>query len=180
MESRQPSFLPLALKTIVVHTVTYFVMGLLASTILDYSTWYAGEVLRGFMRQTSDRMVMAGPLFQPIRGLLFAVVFYLLRDALFGRKYGWLIMWAMLVIVGILSPFGPSPGSVEGMIYSVLPFSMHLKGWPEVMLQALVFSLLLAYWVNHPDKRWLTWVLVALFIVVMALPALGLLMGPAP
>ena len=88
-------------------------------------------------------------------------------------------MWAVLVIVGILSPFGPSPGSIEGMIYTVLPFSMHLKSWPEVMLQALFFSLLLTYWVNHPGKRWLTWLLVAALIIVMALPALGLLMGQA-
>jgi len=179
MESRQPSFLPLALKTIVVHSVTYFVMGLLASTLLDYGAWYAGEPLRSFMRQTSDPMVMAGPLLQPIRGLLFAVVFYLLRDALFGKKYGWLVMWATLVIVGILSTFGPSPGSIEGMIYSILPFAMHLKGWPEVMLQALFFSLLLTYWVDHPGVKWLTWLLVAVFVVIMLLPALGLLMGQA-
>ena len=180
MESRQTSFVPLVLKTIVVHTITYFIMGLLASTILDYSAWYAGETLRGFMRQTSDPMVMAGPLLQPIRGFLFAAVFYLLRDALFGKKNGWLIMWAVLVIVGILSPFGPSPGSIEGMIYTVLPFSMHLKGWPEVILQALFFSLLLTYWVNHPGAKWLTWLLVAIFVVIMVLPALGLLMGPVP
>ena len=180
MESRQPSFLPLALKTIVVHTVTYFIMGLLASTILDYGAWYAGETLRSFMRQTSDPMVMAGPLLQPIRGLLFAVVFYLLRDAFFGRKYGWLVMWVTLVIVGILSPFGPSPGSIEGMIYTILPLPMHLKGWPEVILQALFFSLLLTYWVNHPGVKWLTWLLIAVFVVIMVLPALGLLVGQAP
>jgi hypothetical protein len=48
------------------------------------------------------------------------------------------------------------------------------------MLQALFFSLLLYYWVNHPGKKWLTWLLIAVFVVILVLPALGLLMGQAP
>jgi len=175
MEAQEIKFIPLAAKTIVVHTVTYFVMGLLASTLLNYGSWYAESYLSGFMRQIDDPMVMAGPLFQPIRGLLFAVVFYLLRDVLFGRKNGWLIMWVILVFVGILSTFGPSPGSVEGMIYTIVPFLDHFKGWPEVMIQALLFALILTYWVEYPQKRWLTWLLVAAFVIVLLLPTMGLL-----
>ena len=176
MNSEKPKFLPIALKTIIVHTVTYFVMGLIASTLLNYGAWYAETSLRSLMRQTSEPLVMAGPLFQPIRGFLFAVAFYLLRDVLFGKKNGWLVMWITLVIVGILSPFGASPGSIEGMIYTILPFGYHLKGWPEVMLQALFLSLLLCYWVNHPGKKWLSWLLGILFGVMILLPTLGLLL----
>ena len=176
MNSEKPKFVPIALKTIIVHTVTYFVMGLIASTLLNYGAWYAETSLRSLMRQTSEPLVMAGPLFQPIRGFLFAVAFYLLRDVLFGKKNGWLVMWITLVIVGILSPFGASPGSIEGMIYTILPFDYHLKGWPEVMLQALFLSLLLCYWVNHPGKKWLSWLLGILFGVVVLLPTLGLLL----
>ena len=47
-------------------------------------------------------------------------------------------------------------------------------------LVALFFSLLLTYWVNHPGVKWLTWLLVVVFVVIMLLPALGLLVGPAP
>lgn len=177
MEEQEVKFVPLALKTIVVHTVTYFIMGLLASTLFDYGSWYAEPPLSNFMRQIDDPLVMAGPIFQPLRGFLFAIVFYLLRDLLFGRKNGWLIMWAVLVLVGVLSTFGPSPGSIEGMVYTILPLGDHLKGWPEVMIQALLFALLLTYWVEHPEKRWLTWLLVAIFVVVTVLPALGLLLG---
>jgi hypothetical protein len=175
MEAQEVKFIPLVMKTIVVHTVTYFFMGLIASTLLDYGSWYAESYLRGFMRQIDDPLVMAGPLFQPIRGFLFAVVFYLLRDIFFGRKNGWLIMWVMLVFVGILSTFGPSPGSVEGMIYTIVPFSDHIKAWPEVMIQALLFSLLLTYWVEHSEKRWLNWLLGAIFVIVLILPVMGLL-----
>lgn len=178
--SQEVRFWPLAAKTIVAHTVTYFIMGLLASTLLDYASWYAEPELSGFMRQLDDPMVMAGVLFQPLRGLLFAVAFYLLRGQLFGRPNGWLIMWAMLVLLGILSTFGPAPGSIEGMVYTILPFAYHLRGWPEVMGQALIFSWLLTYWVTHPEKRWLSWLLAAAFVVALLLPLLGFLaMGVA-
>lgn len=177
MNDEQPTFLGIALKTIVVHTVTYFFMGLLASLLLDYSTRFADPSLSLLMRQTDDPWVMAGPLFQPIRGILFAIVFYFLREVFFGRKNGWLLMWLVLVIVGIFSTFGPTPGSIEGVIYTTLPWWTHVFGLPEVILQALLFSVILYYWVNHPEKRWLSWVLGAAFLVCLALPLLGLLLG---
>ena len=177
MTTERPGFLGILLKSAVVHTITYFVAGLLALIFVDYASRYADPQVALYMRQTDDPLVMAGPLFQPIRGLLFGLVFFLLRDALFGKKNGWLVMWVMLIVVGILSPFGPSPGSIEGMIYTVWPLSAHLWGLPEVLLQSLALSLVLVYWVNHPEKRWLSWVLTILFVVLMLLPVLGLLAG---
>jgi hypothetical protein len=111
MNQTRPIFSEAVIKTIVTHTVTYFIMGLLASTILDYTRFFADSNLNLMMRQTNDPWVMIGPLFQPIRGLLFGIVFYLLREPFFGKKNGWLVMWFMLVVVGIISTFGPTPGS---------------------------------------------------------------------
>ena len=45
-------------------------------------------------------------------------------------------MWAMLVVVGILGTFGPTPGSLEGIFFTVFPLSDHFRGLPEVLLQA--------------------------------------------
>ena len=129
------------------------------------------------MRPTDDLLVTAGPLFQPIRGVLFGLVFYLLRDVLFGKRNGWLIMWAVLVVVGIFSTFGPSPGSVEGLIYTTVPIGGHLFGLIEVLVQSLLLSFVMFYWVNHPDKRWITWVSVVIFVIAMLLPILGLLVN---
>ena len=180
MNGRQPTFAELALKTIVVHTVTYFVCGLLAFTLLDYERHFADPNVHILMRQTNEPMVMAGPLFQPIRGLLFAIAFFPLRSVLFGQKRGWLAMWLMLVMVGILSTFGPCPGSVEGMIYTVFPIGLQLFGMSEVLAQSLLLSVILCYWVDHPQKQWLTWLLILAFCLVLVLPALGLLLGPNP
>ena len=175
MNNTQPGFAGLAVRTIVVHTITYFLMGLLASTLLGYAEYFAAPWMACWMRQTDDPLVMAGPLFQPIRGLIFALAFYPLRGVLFDKKRGWLVMWWLLVALGILSTFGPAPGSVEGMLYTVIPISQQLTAWLEVVPQALLLSLILFYWVNHPEKRWLTWLLVAVFIVLLLMPALGLL-----
>jgi len=177
MQDNQPSLLSLTARTIVVHSITYFLMGLLASTLLGYAESFARPWMACWMRQTDDPIVMAGPLFAPLRGVIFALAFYPLRETLFGRKNGWLIMWWLLVALGILSTFGPAPGSIEGMVYTIIPISQQLTGWLEVIPQALLLSVILFYWVNHPEKRWLNWLLGAIFVVMLLLPALGLLVG---
>jgi hypothetical protein len=115
------------------------------------------------MKQMASPWVMVGPLFQPLRGVVFASVFYPLRGLLFGKKYGWLLMAWILIAIGILSTFGPASGSIEGMIYTTTPIRYQLRGWLEVVPQALLFSALLCYWVNHASKRWLNWMLGVVF-----------------
>jgi hypothetical protein len=165
----------LTFKTVTVHTVTYSLVGLLAFSALDYSRWFAEEPMKAVMRQTDDPWLMAGPLLQPARGLLFALAFYPLRGPLFGGKGGWRVLWLELVVLGILSPFGPAPGSVEGMIYTTWPPEFHLIGLPEVLLQSFLLSVVLHYWVRHPEQTWLSWTLGILLFLVLSLPALGLL-----
>ncbi len=175
MNQKRPSLIETIVKTAITHTVTYLVIGWLASTLLNYARFYAESSLHLFMRQTSDPWVMAGPLFQPIRGILFGIVFYLLREEFFAKKNGWLTMWIVLVVVGIFGTFGPTPGSLEGMLYTVLPLSDHLRGLPEVLLQSLALSVMLFYWIRHADKKWLSWAMGILFVLFMTFPALGLL-----
>ena len=174
-----PSFPVLTLKTVVVHTITYFVAGILAFTLGGYEKTFSDPPLSYFMRPTSDPLVMAGPLFQPIRGVIFASAFYPLRSVLFGERRGWLVLWWLLLALGVLSTFGPSPGSVEGMIYTTIPPLKQILGLWEVLLQSLLFSVILFYWVNHPEKRWLSWTLGVAFSIVIILPVLGLLVGGA-
>ena len=173
----------LTLKTVVVHTITYFVAGILAYTLGGYEKTFSEPPLSHFMRPTSDPLVMAGPLFQPIRGVIFALALYPVRNVLFAERRGWLILWWLLLALGVLSTFGPSPGSVEGLIYTVIPPLDQILGLWEVLLQSFLFSVILFYWVNHPEKRWFSWTLGIAFSIVMILPVLGLLVSqptPAP
>ena len=169
-----PGFAGLAVKTIVVHSITYFAVGALAAHFLDYAASFASP--DSGMRPMTSPWVMAGPLFQPIRGVVFATVFYMLRSHLFGTRYGWLRMSWMLVAVGIPATFGPASGSLEAMVYTPVPIWAQMRGWLEVVPQAVLMSALLAYWVDHPQKRWLNWLLGVGFVLMMAMPILGLVM----
>jgi hypothetical protein len=174
-DGRRPSLSSLTVKTVIVHTVTYFVAGVLAYTLGDYEKTYSEPPLSYFMRPTSDPWVMAGPLFQPVRGVIFALAFYPFRDVLFAERGGWLRMWWLLVALGILSTFGAAPGSVEGLIYTIIPPRAQILGLWEVLLQSLLLSAVLSYWVHHSTKRWLGWTLGVAFCIVNILLVLGLL-----
>jgi hypothetical protein len=98
-----------------------------------------------------------------------------LRERLFGGRYGWLLMGWMLIALGILGTFAAPPGSMEGFIYTTVPVWIQLRGYLEIVPQALLLSAFLCYWVNKPGKKWVTWVLSIIFCLTMALPVLGLL-----
>jgi hypothetical protein len=172
---KQPTFTSIGLKATVIHTVTYFLAGLTAYSLFNYSASFVDPALSSLMRPTDDPLVQAGVLFQPIRGILFGLVFYLLRDVLFQKKYGWLVAWIMLVVVGIYSTFGTAPGSIEGLIYTKASFGNLWGGGLEVITQSLLLSVLTCYWVNHPEKKWLNWLFGICFFIAMVLPAMGLL-----
>jgi len=172
---RRLGFSVLTLKTVIVHTVTYFLAGVLAYKLGGYEKAFSQPPLSYLMRPTSDPLVMAGPLFQPIRGIIFASALYPLRKVLFAERRGWLILWWLLLALGVLSTFGPASGSVEGLIYTIIPPWSQILGLWEVLLQSLLFSAILFYWVNHPGKRWLDWTLGVAFSIVIILPVLGLL-----
>jgi hypothetical protein len=76
LDGPAPRFAGLFAKTAVVHTVTYFFMGALAASVLHYKEAFARPEVACWMRQLNDPWLMAGPLFQPLRGLVFALAFY--------------------------------------------------------------------------------------------------------
>lgn len=172
MQGSQPRFLPLAVKTAVCHTITYFCMGLLAYHFLHYAEKFA-QPCSG-MRPASDSLVRAGLLFQPLRGVLFATVFYPFRERLFGHVGGWLLMGWMLICLGILGTFSPASGSMEGFIYSVTPIRQQVQGWLEIVPQALLLSALLCYWFNHPEKKWIGFTLSVVTVLLVGVVILGL------
>jgi hypothetical protein len=106
------------------------------------------------------------------------MVFYLLRESFFRRSRGWLILWATLVVIGIIGQFTGGLGSIEGLVYSRIPVLFQLLLLPEVFIQTFLLSVLLFYWINHPQK-WLNWSLGIAFFLILFFAALGLLV-PAP
>lgn len=172
MQDPQPRFVPLAAKTVVSHTVTYFLMGALAYNFLHYADFINNP--NSGMHATTSLWVTMGPALQIFRGILFASIFYLFREQFFGRKDGWLRMAWMLVGIGILGTFAAPAGSLEGFIYTTTPFRMQIRGYLEIVTQAVLLSALLCYWVNHPGKKVLSGVLTAGYATAVGLPLLAL------
>jgi len=175
MNNPQPSFRSILYRTIISHTVTYFVTGVIAAILLDYSTRMIRPDVAPIIRKITDPILIASPLFQPFRAALLAIVFYLLRDVLFSNRKGWLIMWCLLVVIGILTPFSASWGGIEGMIFFKFPLWDHIVGWPEVFSQTFLLSVILTYWVDHPKSKRLRVILFVGFILAMLLPIIALL-----
>jgi hypothetical protein len=169
------SLASISLKAMLVHMVTYFVIGFISFSLFDYSARYADPLLGNYMRQTTHPLIAAGPLFQVFRGLLFGLVFFLLREIYFKQKNGWLPIWLTLLILGIFSTFGPSPSSIEGVLYTNVPVYFHLIGLPEVVVQSFLLAYLTHFWVTHPEKKWLGWVFGIAFAIVVLMSTMGIL-----
>ena len=80
----------------------------------------------------------------------------------------------MLIGIGILGTFAAPAGSLEGFIYTTAPVASQLRGYLEIVTQALLLSALLCYWVNHPGKKWLSWTLGIAYVICAGLPLLSL------
>lgn len=145
-------FVSFSLKVIVAHTVTYFIFGLIMSNLFNYAELFEQEIVRDFMRSIDSEYVLLGPLLQPVRGLVFAIGIWPLKNLIIRSNYGWLILWNVIVVFGILSTPAAAPCSIEGMLYSKLPLNFHLIGLPEILLQTLTFSLFIVWWIKPKSK----------------------------
>ena len=158
------------------HMISYFMLGIIASILLDYQTAFENPPMSYFMRPTDSPWIAAGPMLQVIRGLIFSIVLWFFKESILFKKYGWLRLWGLLVGLSILSTTGPAPGSIEGMIYTKIPIVDQLKGYFEVVPQTLLFSILLYYWNRKPKKVW-NIVSIVLIIIMFFFCTMGFLVA---
>jgi hypothetical protein len=148
-----PPFLRFATRVVACHVVTYLVCGLVFSNLLDYASRWQ-DPLFAFMRPLDSPWVALGPALQVVRGLVLAIALYPFRGVFLREDKGavWLAM--LLIGIGVLSTYGPAPGSLEGLVYTRLPLAMHLFGLPEVLIQAAAFCVVLVAWNRRPHRAW--------------------------
>lgn len=158
------------------HVVTYTIAGLIASTLFDYASWWETEPMAN-MRPLDSPMVALGPSLQVFRGVLMGLVLYPFRQVLLDEGRGWLKLWLLLAVLGILSTYGPAPGSIEGMIYTDLPLPFHVFGVPEVYGQSLAFAACFVGWHRRPHKAW-GLVMGVLMVLTVLVSAAGVFLAP--
>lgn len=132
------------LKVTITHVLTYIACGIIFSQIFGYQNSLADAG----MRDMDSIIVGLAPLFQIIRGLLFAVVLWWIKDAFIEKRYGWLKLWIILMILGIFNTPGTSPGSIEGFIYLLPanePLSLQIGGLLEILTQTFLFSFFVTF-----------------------------------
>jgi hypothetical protein len=175
-DPNSPPFSTFAFRVTTCHVVTYFVAGVFAVAVLDYRGQFASEALACFMRPVSDPFVALGPTFQFGRGLILAAALFPFRRVFLNAPRGWLLLWGLFLGLAILSPVGPSPGSVEGFIYTKVPIRQQMIGWFEALPQTLAFSGLVVSWHLRPHRAW-AWMMTGLSVIVVMLSLAGYFLG---
>ena len=160
----------------VIHFVTYCVFGLIFSTVFNYPALFALPEMAIFFRPTTSIWVLAGPLFQFIRGPIMALAIYPFRKVILNNKRGWILLWGLFVALAILSPAGAAPSSIEGIVYSVLPLWFHLVGLAEILLQTLALSFLFYLWEQNPEEKKIWIPVVLVFSVLLVMVVWGLIL----
>ena len=133
-------------KATIAHVFAYTVVTLIAIPRTINYIDFAVELL-GFkpLDEISIGAVLIG---QIIRGVLFGIVIWWIKDSIIGKKLGWLKLWGILVILGIFNTYGPAHGSIQGLLYLApienMPASMSL-GILETLAQPLLFSIIVTY-----------------------------------
>ena len=82
-------------RTTAIHFVTYFLAGLVGSSLLDYRRAFEQPVIRDYMVAFGSTAVFLGPALQVVRGLIFGLVLLLFHDSIASRL-GWLWLWPWL------------------------------------------------------------------------------------
>jgi hypothetical protein len=171
---QQPGLQELCVKTAVAHTITYFLMGVIASTTMNYKEAFTRPEIACYMRQVSDPWVMAGPLFQPLRGLIFALAFYPIRGA-----------WQKTRLAGDVVAVGGTGNSEYirarlGIGRGNDLYAAAGAGADERMAGSGAAGIVV---VDHSvllggafPKKWMNWMLGIIFFLTMALPVMGLMM----
>ena len=153
------------------HIITYFIMGIIAASILNYKEVFENPPLSYLMKPIDSSWVALGPILQIFRGLVFSIVLWFFKDNFLYKRYGWLKLWGLIVGLSVLSTTGPAPGSIEGLIYTKIPILSQLLGYIEVLPQTSFFSLIVYFWYKRPKKIWnvISGVLVSIIVILCTL-----------
>ena len=140
-------------KATAAHFVTYIVCGMVAFSLFGYGDFVEAIGFKPMAEITMPTIVIG----QLVRGILFGVAIWWIRDCVVGKKLGWLKLWGILVILGIFNTYGPNMGSIEGMIY--LDLSKYggvpvngLLSFLEITVQPLLFSIIVTFQRKKKEK----------------------------
>lgn len=136
-------------RVMAAHVLAYFIAGIFALVAMDYRTLYASEHLSMYMRPVDSPWVALGPSLQVFRGIILGLVLLPFRTMFAPGWTGFGRLALLTLGLSFVSTIGPTPGSFDGLIYTVLPLRYHLLGVPETLLYVGLFSGMVTF---HPRR----------------------------
>lgn len=156
-------FLIFAGKVIVVHIITYFIVGSVAYPLLT-KQFYVGSnpIFAIFMRTQAEPHLWNHVMTwfiqgQILRGLLIATVLYpffdTLKEWVFWRRF--LSIAGLYLVLGFWASAVAAPGTIDGIIYmrpEITPYA-HLMVQPEIVGQGLALGAWVAWWMAPKPRQ---------------------------
>jgi hypothetical protein len=140
------------LRSTLLHTLTYFVIGAASYWLVARRYWTGPDALpwlRNPEGEFAQRWFLPA---QIVRGALHGVALLPLKGALLDmRRWGGLVVASLLLLIGTVA--GTS-GIIEDWVYSTtFHLRLFLAHLPEIVLQTLLYGYLLLAWERHLQKR---------------------------
>lgn len=167
----QTSIVGFIARFLVVHTIVYFIAGLIFSELFNYKELFASSEYPN-MRTFDSILIMLGPLLQVFRGAVIALVFVPFRKAIMENKWGWIYLFAAQWILLNVAADSITPGAIEAFIYTDIPIAHHFITYPEFTFHTLIVSLLFWTWQKKSNKI-LNIIFISVFIIMVAILILG-------
>ena len=154
MEDKMKENIKFFLKVTFSHVFTYILCGIIFSTLFNYWGWISEH--NNWRNMSSDIIVQLAPFFQIIRGILYGIAFFLIKDTIIYSKYGFIKLYVLMVIIGIFNTPATSPMSIEEFVYIIpdnTPSNIRLGGLLEILVQNLLFcSIVCIKWNEVKNK----------------------------
>ncbi|MCS5491014.1 hypothetical protein [Algoriphagus limi] len=158
------------------HTIAYFFAGLFGLFVVDYKAWFSEGAISTFMLPTDTPIVALGPALQLFRGIIMALVLWPIYQVIIEGRRGFLKLWLLILGLSVFSTFAAAMGSIDGFIYTNVPISEQVMGYPEAFLWASQFVGIL--WVFYKfEKRAINLVAIILFVLIIFMSVMGYLDG---
>jgi hypothetical protein len=161
-------------RIIYAHSIAYFLAGIFALVVVNYRDLYAMDTIAKIMRQTSDPLVALGPALQFLRAIIIGLVLLPLRKVFFEEKYGFWKLGLLVAGLSLLSTIGPTMGSFDGYIYTIVPAQYQFLGYPEAIVYILLFIGILKFSYRFENK-WITVLSVVFMILIELMGVMGYL-----
>ena len=157
------------------HMIAYFIAGIFAVVVVNYRDLYATEMISSLMYPVDAPIVALGPALQIFRGLLLALVLLPLRKTFFEEKYGLLKLGLLIIGLALLSTIGPTMGSFDGYIYTKVPFTYQILGYPEAVIYVLLFIGILFISIKYAHKKIITILSIVFIAIIIFMGIMGYL-----